>query len=311
MNTSWQPSADIAYLKQRAEILKKIRQFFSERKILEVETPLLCKTTATDPHIASLKIEKLNRYLQTSPEFSMKRLLAAGSGSIYQICKAFRDDECGRYHNPEFTMLEWYHVGFGLSALMQEIDELLQFILQTKPAEKKTYQEIFLQYLNINPHLASLQDLQACAVTQEINYTAAQENDRDTWLHLLLTHCIEPQLGIKQPLFIYDFPASQAALAHIRKTTPPIAERFEVFVNGIELANGYHELIDAEEQRKRFMQDLAQRKKMNYPQVPIDENLLAALPLVPPCAGVALGIDRLMMLAMQSQAIAEVMSFIW
>lgn len=318
---NWKPTASIANLKQRADILAKIRVFFAERNVLEVETPLLSHASVTDINLQSFATEYFANpennhpqtfYLQTSPEFAMKRLLAAGSGSIYQICKAFRNHgESGRLHNPEFSLLEWYRVGFDHLQLMNEVDQLLQFILQTKPAEKLTYADIFWRYIDINPHTATASELKNCALhlgLSELNHF--DFSDADSWLQLLMTHYIEPQLGRDQPTFVYDFPATQAALAKIRKDNQPVAERFEVYVNGVELANGFHELTDAKEQLARFEKDLVERKKLNYRSVPIDQLFLDALDYgLPNCAGVALGIDRLMMLAAKTNHIADVISF--
>lgn len=307
---NWQPTSSLANLQQRAKLLTLIRNFFAERQVLEVETPLLCQTTATDPHINSFYLTPYQRYLQTSPEYAMKRLLAAGSGSIYQICKVFRDDEIGRWHNPEFTMLEWYRVNFNDRDLMQEVDQLLQTVLNSQPAEKYSYQELFLKYLNIDPHRADLMTLQKVAEQQGLDFSQLDNLNRDDWLQLLLNHCIEPHLGFNRPTFIYDFPASQAALARLK--TDDVAARFEVYVNGIELANGYHELTDPQEQQQRFLKDIAQRQQLSYPKVPIDNRLLAALNAgLPNCAGVALGLDRLFMIATQAQSIHQVLSFDW
>ena len=191
----------------------------------------------------------------------MKRLLAAGSGSIFQNTKAFRQGEVGRLHNPEFTMLEWYRLGFNHHDLMNDMDELLQFVLHTNPAERKTYAEIFQEYLRIDPHVATQDELRACASANKISIQ--DENiDRNTWLNLLSTHCIEPHIGKGKPIFIYDFPASLAALARIQPGNPPVAARFEVYMQGLELANGFYELQDANEQRLRFEENLVQRKKL-------------------------------------------------
>lgn len=312
MLSQWQPSASLNNLRQRAEIFAKIRQFFARRDVLEVDTPLLTTTTATDLHIASFSVGK-KHFLQTSPEFCMKRLLAANYGAIYQLGKAFRHDEVGRQHNPEFTLLEWYRPGFNHQQLMQEVDELLQLILATLPAEKFTYADIFQQYLQLDPHQSSLAELKNCVKKNNINLDAVIDpNDRDAWLHLLISHLIEPHLGKDRPIFIYDFPEAQAALARIRPGNPPVAERFEVYIKGVELANGYHELSDAAEQRKRFLQDQQRRMALNYPIVPLDERLLSALHHgLPNCAGVALGVDRLIMLALNAHSIAEVIPFSW
>lgn len=319
MSSSWQPGTAITNLQRRAAVIQKIRHFFAERGVLEVETPVLCAATVTDPHLHSIQAEFIEEgakksrtlYLQTSPEFAMKRLLAAGSGPIYQICKSFRNGEVGRWHNPEFTMLEWYRPGFDHHALMDEMDALLQAVLNTAAAERISYRAIFQQYLELDPHTASIQALQQSAMRMGLHTSAElTEAGRDTWLQLLMSHIIEPQIGQVRPAFIYDFPASQAALARIRQEQIPVAERFEVYFKGIELANGFHELADAQEQERRFHHDLQQRQALGLPAVPIDKHLLAALGAgFPDCAGVALGVDRLVMLAVNAEAIAEVVSF--
>lgn len=307
--SSWQPSASIDKLKQRARLLEDIRQFFKERNIFEVETPLLSQATVTDPHIHSITatVNQQHCYLQTSPEYAMKRLLAAGSGSIYQICKAFRQDEHGRLHNIEFTLLEWYHLGFDHHALMNEVDELLQRILKTPTAERLTYENVFIDIVKINPHSASLSELKACA--EHLGFQG--ELDRNGCLDILMTHCIEPVLSKKErPIFIYDYPPAQAALARIRPGQPALASRFEVYYRGIELGNGFHELQAAPEQYTRFCEDLHYREMHQLPKVPLDEHLLAALNNgLPDCAGIAMGIDRLIMLALGCEHIAEVLSF--
>jgi lysyl-tRNA synthetase class 2 len=309
----WRPTASITRLKQRNQILSHIRTFFAERDVWEVETPLLGHSTASDPHIASLTVPvgHETRYLQTSPEFAMKRLLAAGSGSIYQLSKAFRSEEIGRLHRVEFTMLEWYRVGFDHHQLMDEIDALLQRILNTSSAERVTYRDVFKHYLDIDPLLADGAALEKCAREKGIkDLKNPHPADLDFWRHLLMGYFIEPHLGKDRPLFMTDFPVSQAALAKIRDGNPPVAERFEVYVRGIELANGYHELSDAAEQKRRFLADNQRREALQLPQIPPDEYLLAALSHgLPECAGVALGIDRLMMLALGADSIEEVMGF--
>ncbi len=295
-------------LQLRAQILAKIRAFFTRRNILEVETPLLSHSTNPAPHLHSFATtyQKKNLYLQTSPEFAMKRLLASGSGDIYQICKAFRDGEQGRLHNPEFTLLEWYRINFNHHQLMDEMEQFLHFILNTPAAERITYRELFLQHLNVDP-FGETNELKKIALAKGLD--ANLTNDHDTWLQLLLTHFIEPNLGQKQPVFVYDFPASQAMLAKINSDNPKIAERFEVSFKGIELANGFHELNDAQEQRQRFTAENKMRTQLNLPIIPLDENFLEALPHLPPCAGVAVGIDRLIMLATQTKSLVEVITF--
>lgn len=314
---TWQPSASIEVLRQRARILKSIRDFFHARGIMEVETPLMCHTSVTDPFIQSIPAlfealgskKQVPYYLQTSPEYAMKRLLAAGSGPIFQISKAFRQGEVGRYHNPEFTMIEWYRPGFDHHDLMNETDELLKFILNKPAAERKSYGAIFQEYLNIDPHVASMDQLKKCAAEKNI-FVADEINDRDTWLQLLMSEYIEPRIGQERPCFIYDFPASQAALARIQKTSPPVASRFEIYYRGIELANGFHELQDANEQRRRFEKNVAERNALGLNEMMIDEYFLSALSHgLPDCSGIALGIDRLVMLAMNQENISDVISF--
>lgn len=313
---NWQPSASLEVLQARAEIIQHIRQFFAERGVLEVDTPQLCHSSGTDPNIESMPVsfkqfgesEAATCYLQTSPEFPMKRLLASGIGDIYQICKTFRNGEVGRHHNPEFLMLEWYRVGFDHHALMNEVDALLTAILHSPKAQRLTYREAFQLYLQIDPFESSLEDLQLCVKAHDLH--TSFELSRDGWLQLLMSHFIEPQLGQEAPCFIYDFPASQASLAQINPHNPLVAERFEVYIQGIELANGFHELQNAQEQRARFMQDLQYREAQNQPLIPLDEHFLQALEAgLPDCSGVALGVDRLIMLALKKSSIQEILSF--
>lgn len=282
---------------------------------MEVETPLLSQATITDPQLfpftttfidPSSPIPK-TLYLQTSPEYAMKRLLCAGSGDIYQLCKAFRNEEAGRYHNPEFTILEWYRVGFDNHQLMNEVDALLQATLNTDQAERDTYQNVFISNLGVDPLSADLAALKALAQSRGFDNIAEYETNPDTLLQLLFSHCVEPNIGKKRPIFIYDFPASQAALARISNKDERVAERFEVYFKGFELANGFHELNDPKEQRARFEKerdhaDLAQTRQ-------IDEFLLAALEHgLPDCSGVALGIDRLLMLKSEKAKIKDVLT---
>ncbi|MFN7096507.1 MAG: elongation factor P--(R)-beta-lysine ligase [Gammaproteobacteria bacterium] len=316
---SWQPTATHTAMQLRAKIYTQIRQFFAERDVLEVDTPIMSHAAVTDVHLSSVpaiyqeigsnKTETC--YLQTSPEYPMKRLLSAGSPSIYQICKVFRNGEVGRFHNPEFTMLEWYKLGWDDRQLMDEVDELLQTILLTPPAERMSYEEAFMRHVQFNPHTASIVKLEQCAVAHDIQLVGDMDkNNRDLWLQLIMSEVIEMKIGKEKPTFIYDFPASQAALARIRHDKIPVAARFEVYFKGVELANGFHELADAEEQSKRFNHDLQKRAKLGLPLPPRDERFLAALANgFPDCAGVALGIDRLIMIAGQADSIEQVISF--
>lgn len=318
MTNQWQPTATIEQLRQRAAIVAKIRQFFAERQVLEVDTPAMSHATVTDVHLHTFQTEFVGPgyadgrklYFMTSPEFHMKRLLAAGSGCIYQINKAFRNEENGRYHNPEFTMLEWYRVGFDHHKLMDEMDALLQVVLCCAQAERFTYQQAFIDVLGVCPLEASMEDLKEAAAKLGLSDIAEPEQDRDTLLQLLFSVGVEGKIGQQVPAFVYDFPASQAALAKINQQDPRVADRFEVYFKGIELANGFHELDNPQEQLKRFEQDNAKRVDMGLTPQPIDHHLIAALESgLPECAGVALGIDRLIMLAIGCDHIDQVTAF--
>ncbi|ABA59078.1 Lysyl-tRNA synthetase-related protein [Nitrosococcus oceani ATCC 19707] len=320
----WRPQADKKALEARAQLLADIRHFFARRGVLEVETPILSTAAATAPHLHSLVTtyqgpqapkEGQQLFLQTSPEHAMKRLLAAGSGPIYQIARVFRNGESGRRHNPEFTLLEWYRPGFDHLALMEEVDILLSLLLGTSAGERLSYREVFHRYLGIDVFTASDKTLARLANVQGFHDVAASGGQaRQIYLDFLLANVIEPQLGQERPCFIYDYPASDAQLARIRPPSEscsrPLAERFEVYLKGMELANGYHELCDAVEQRQRFGADLIQRKRGGLSEVPMDKFLLAALEQgLPACAGVALGVDRLLMLLLNSARIEEVLAF--
>ncbi|EPA8366706.1 elongation factor P--(R)-beta-lysine ligase [Vibrio fluvialis] len=316
--SEWMPTASIEQLKQRAALLRSIRQFFAERDVLEVDTPAMSHATVTDVHLHTFQTEFVGPgyadgrklHLMTSPEFHMKRLLAAGSGSIYQMGKAFRNEENGRYHNPEFTMLEWYRVGFDHHDLMDEMDALLQMTLQTGPAERMTYQQAFLDVLGVCPLEGSMTELKQAAAKLGLSDIAEPEQDRDTLLQLLFSMGIEAKIGQHVPAFVYDFPASQAALAKINPNDARVADRFEVYFKGIELANGFHELDNPREQLARFEADNVKRIEMGLTPQPIDYHLIAALEAgLPECAGVALGIDRLIMLALGEDHIDKVTAF--
>lgn len=305
-------------------MLERIRAFFSERDVLEVETPTLSAATTPDPALASLVTRYTGPgaphgqalYLHTSPEFAMKRLLAAGSGSIYQICKVFRDGEAGRLHNPEFTMVEWYRVGMDHHQLMDEVAELVTRVLpgqqRLQPSERRSYREVFEYRLGIDPHTATAADCAQVARAQGVAIPAdlLEHHDVAIWRDLLLSHLIEPGLGRDRLTFVYDYPASQASLARIRPGQPPVAERFELYLNGVELANGFHELADVSEQRTRFDRQLHARTASGLPPVPLDQHLLTALGRgLPDCSGVALGFDRLVMLAAGARAVQDVITF--
>lgn len=310
--SSWQPTSSLDIIKKRAALYQKIRSFFAEKNVLEVETPLLCQHTVTDPHIESFAVpvqSNQSYYLQTSPEYAMKRLLAAGSGAIYQITKSFRIGESGRKHNPEFTMLEWYRPDFTHHDLMHEIDLFLQATIETKPADKISYKQLFLNHLKINPLAATTAALKKCIADHNIAIDIASLN-HDTCLEVLLSHLIEPTLGCEKPLFLYDFPPSQAALSRIRQDDEPVAERFELYLHGTEIANGFHELTDATEQKNRFEKNQMTRMTHNQSVPAIDYFFIDALQSgLPPCSGVAIGLDRLLMHYIQSNTIQDVITF--
>lgn len=315
---SWQPTTTHEARVARAELLRTIREFFYARNVLEVDTPLLSNGTVTDEHLDAFDTQfnfassgkPTTLYLQTSPEYAMKRLLCADRGSIYQVCKAFRHEGEGRWHNPEFTMLEWYRLDFDHFALMDEVDALLQETLNTASADKMTYQQAFQTYLKIDPLSADNDVLLKAMKEQNIDIHAPQNLSYDSKLQLLFSYVIEPKIGNEKPCFIYDFPASQAALAKLSSADERVAERFEVYYQGAELANGFHELSAAKEQRERFETDNEKRKETGLPAKPIDENFLSALDAgLPPCSGVALGIDRLLMLKTNASHIQEVINF--
>jgi elongation factor P--(R)-beta-lysine ligase len=309
--SDWKPSAPLETLRLRASLYQQLRAFFQQRQVLEVETPLLSQAASTDFHLANLAVASAGKFLQTSPEFAMKRLLAADSGAIYQICKAFRAGEAGARHNPEFTMLEWYRPGFDHFDLMAEMVELLTQVLGERPVRQLSYGDIFTQLLGINPHQVALSALTLLA-QQHTGYIADAQDDRDTLLDLLMAQVIEPQLGRGEFTFIYDYPASQCALAKVKNDAQgtPVAARFELYIEGMELANGYHELTDGTEQLRRFTADLLKRSANNLPVVPMDNRLVLALESgLPDCAGVALGLDRLLMLMANANSIREVVSF--
>lgn len=309
--TDWRPSASLANLRARAQLYQEFREFFAERSVLEIEAPVMGAAAVTDPYIDSVIAQCAGRnyYLQSSPEFAMKRLLAAGSGPIYSLGKVFRNGESGRRHNPEFTLLEWYRPGFDDHQLMQELTDLIGHLMPGLETEKYSYRDWFQRHLGVDPHSASTAELELLA-RQHIE-TGIVSDDRDLWLDLLVSHVLEPKLSPGLTL-IYDYPASQAALARLATDDQgqKVARRFEAFLNGMELANGYWELTDAQEQRLRFDADLDKRRHENLPCYPSDEKLIAALDAgLPNSAGVALGVDRLLMCLVDAQTIGEVIAF--
>ena len=318
-DAEWRPGADLEALRARASVLADIRAYFADAGVLEVETPLACSAAGTDPALQPLVAryqgpvfpKGTDLYLQTSPEFAMKRLLAAGSGPIYQICKAFRDGEAGRLHNPEFTILEWYRPGYDVSRLMEEVAVVARLALGEPglPIEHRTYAGLFASELALDVFAASEAQLRAVALAHHILGADGMELDRDGWLDLLLSHLIQPRLGEHALCFVVDYPASQAALARLNPDGKTAA-RFELFLHGVELANGFHELGDPEEQAARFEAENCRRRARGLPGVRIDRRLLGALQHgLPECAGVAVGLDRLLMLRLGKDDIDGVLSF--
>lgn len=317
----FRPTALRANLALRAQLLRRMRQFFDGRGFLEVETPLLSADTVVDRHLDPLPVTLFDDprepavgrtlWLQTSPEYGMKRLLAAGAAAaMYQVARVFRGGERGAWHNPEFTMVEWYRVGDGMQEGMQLLSELAEHVLGWEAAERISYRQAFLTWTGVDPLSAPISQLAQTARQRGIAAPAGWGDDRDAWLDLLLTECVQPHLGQARPAILYDYPASQAALARVRDETPPVAERFELFARGIELANGYHELTDAHVLRERNAAANRQRLADGKYLLPEDSRLLAAMDCgLPPCTGVALGFDRLVMLAAEASEISQVIPF--
>ena len=314
----WKPTANLKALRLRADLYALVRRFFAERGVLEVETPVLSSAGNTDPNIESFALRfdgprsagDATRWLRTSPEFPLKRLLAAGVGDCYELGRVFRNGEAGKRHNPEFTMLEWYRVGMDHHQLMDEVSELLKAALtlagRRATVRDTSFRQLYQDKFGFDPMLAPEEELRSPLQVYGIDPAGLT---RDDWLDLLMTHLIQPTLPANRILLVYDYPASQCALAKVRAGDPPLAERFEVFLGPLEVANGYHELNDAAEQRQRFEADLARRRERQAALPDIDERLLAGLPKLPACAGVALGVDRLMMALMGTDRISDVLAF--
>jgi len=326
---SWQPNTDHLVRKQRAQMLHDIRAFFYERDVMEVETPALSQTANTDPYIESFQIkdsdnDKQARYLHTSPEYPMKRLLAANSGDIYQIAKVWRQAESGAKHNPEFTLLEWYRVGFSYQQLIDEVDTLLSNLLSkiTKPALVISYQQLFLEKLNINPHTVSHAELIACAGSATSGFSQRNLNQFSVQdlLDLLLTHCIEPDFKKDRLTFVVDYPLTQSALAMIGKSAydqssnkeQDIAMRFEVYLGPLELGNGYQELTNYDANCDVLETENKIRVKHNQTKIPVDYFFLESIKNgLPECAGVAIGLDRVLMAITGKDNIKQVINFPW
>ncbi len=316
----WQPACSLDLLRDRAQLLSKLRVFFSQRNVLEVETPTLYPFANPDPMIEGFEVLKSQTdlsslHLQTSPEFAMKRLLAAGSGAIYQICRAYRRSETGRYHNPEFTILEWYRPGFTLHQLMQEVEDLLMLVLPASlirhAVDYITYQSAFSKAVGLDPLTATIAEFVLAAT--RIGYPEAERlcaDNRSAWLDFLFSHAVQPQLPKQRIVFVYNYPACQSALARLHPQQPEVAERVEVFINGIELGNGFQELTDSTQQRQRFIEQQAERAQQGMMVHRLDEDLLAALDAgLPDAAGIAIGLDRLLMLICNTDHIREVLTF--
>jgi lysyl-tRNA synthetase class 2 len=312
------PTASWPTLRLRDTLLRKLRGFFHARDFIEVETPLLSADVVVDRHLEPFGVDvptgspgKRRMWLQTSPEFAMKRLMAAGGEAIFQVTHAFRQEEQGPLHNPEFTMVEWYRRGDGLAEGMRLLGELGDSLLGRGEAETIAYQAAFESYAGIDPHAAEPKDLARLARGRGIVVPESfSQDDRDAWLDLLLVELVEPQLGRGRPVIVYDYPANQAALARVRPGPPEVAERFELYVDGIELANGYHELLDAGVLRARNQENNRLRAACGKPELPVESRLLAAMEAgLPACAGVAMGFDRVVMLAAGAKDLSAVMPF--
>ncbi len=308
---NWRPSASLDLLRQRAKIMQAIRGFFAERGVLEVETPIMARFGITDPYLSNINAQfRGSGYaLQTSPEYHMKRLLAAGSGPIFQIARVFRDDELGRWHNPEFSLLEWYQLDCDHLDLLHEVDVFLQTVAGFAPLTIKTYRQAFLDSCGVDPLSASYADLARVLARFDLHEVlSAHTKDVDEALFLLMSHVVEPSFAeLDYPVALIDFPASQASLARVECD---VAQRFEIYYRGVELANGFHELTDSEVQAARFAADNAVRLAKGLPESAADTYLIAALTHgLPSCSGVALGLDRLFALMLKQNRIAQVMAF--
>ena len=309
----FRPTATLEMLRRRSFLIQKVRDFFEERGFLEVETPILSADTVVDRNLDPMSLTEAGRryFLQTSPEFAMKRLVASWNVPIFQICKVFRRDECGQIHNPEFTMLEFYRPGDDLERGMQLLDDLQAEILGRGPASRMTYCDAFRRFLGLDPLTASVSEMAEAARREKMvipeGFDFSESANRDDWLDFLLGERIQPELGVDSPLILYDYPATQAALAVARRD---VAERFELYVDGIELANGYHELCDPAELRRRNAETNALRAADGKETLPEESRLLAAMDHgLPNCAGTAVGLDRLVMLALGASSLEEILAF--
>lgn len=315
MSDAWRPTATLSAIRKRAEALRWTREFFHLRGVLEVETPAMVNAAVSDVNLGSVRAQVQGHdaplFLHTSPEYAMKRLLAAGSGDIYQICRVYRGAERGRQHNPEFTMLEWYRLGFTLQDLMNEVAVLVRGLLGKQlPVEMLSYGDAVARHSGLDPLEAADDELRRAAQSLGLETRRARELARDELLDLIVGAQVGPALGANSLTFVHRYPASQAALARLDPDDPRVALRFELYHRGVELANGYHELSDVAEQRARFAADQRARRARGLPVNSIDPHLLAALESgFPDCAGVALGFDRVLMLALGAASIDDVLAF--
>ncbi len=303
-------------LRDRAAMLAQARKFFHERGVLEVDCPLITAAASVDLHIDLIPTYHSSgvRYLHSSPEYGMKRLLAEGIGDIYQLAHVFRQEEASHKHNPEFMMAEWYRLGLPFEQMIEETLDFMRLFLGPLPATVISYRQAFIRYGGIDYINLSTADLSNYLLERGFMiYDSAVEEGKDALLNLVMGLVIEPQLGQDGLCALAYYPSSQAALAQTRQHgDEPVAERFEIYYRGYELCNGYHELVDPDEQRKRFEEANMQRVEHGKEALPIDEKLLAALEIgLPDCSGVAVGVDRLMMLRHNKAHISEVIPFCW
>ncbi len=309
----WRPGANLAMLRRRAAALATARNFFGARGLLEVQTPMLVAAPVTDVNLHSAQVDlggPARRWLQTSPEYAMKRLLASGSGDIWQLCQVVRGEERSRLHNPEFTMIEWYRLGFTMPQLVDEVAQLCAAIAGARSVQCLRYADAFQQATGLDPLACADGELRAAAAQLALPAATLAALSRDELLDLLMGLRVGPTLGLGSYAFITHYPASQAALARLDPHDARVALRFELYADGIELANGFDELADATQQRARFEADNAERGRRGLPLQPLDERLLGALAGgLPACAGVALGFDRLLMIASGATDIDAVMAF--
>lgn len=309
---SWRPGASRHAVEARAALLGDIRAFFAERRVLEVETPVLCRAAGSDPNIANIATaDTPARFLRTSPEHAMKRLLAAGFGDIYELGRVFRAGEKGRFHNPEFTLLEWYRRGVGYLDLASEVIELVRVCgrgaFDAWPEQRLSYRDLFIEHTGLDPFLCSEADLSQAARERGIHAGALGQQE---WMDLILARVIEPQLPGETLTVVYDYLPEQAALARIRSGDPDVAERFELYLGQLELANGYQELTDGEEQLRRFQREGRARELRGEEPAPPDLALIEALRHgMPECSGVALGVDRLLMALLGLEHMDAVLAF--